>query len=228
MTTTAGGSVSTMPETRADAWKRREALRGRLDFTMMYVGHDAFCRDVDRLLAAAECGAILTPEARGTWELFSRMLHVHHTAEDVSLWPRLETAVSDPLDLATLEAMKLEHASLDPLLNAITVAFADGRGDDISRDLDLLSRGLRAHMRHEEDAALPLLERTLGQPGWVAFGEQMRRRLGMRDMSRMLPWLLDEASESSASTVLGMVPTPVRVLNRHLWSACYRRTQILH
>ena len=40
-------------ETRAEAWERRAGLRGAVDFTMMYVGHDAFCRDLDRLTAAA-------------------------------------------------------------------------------------------------------------------------------------------------------------------------------
>lgn len=217
-----------MTETRAEAWRRRDAIRGDVDFTMMYAAHDAFCRDLDRLLGAAGDGSLLTAEARGTWELFSRMLHAHHTAEDVGLWPRLEAAVSDPLDTATLEAMKLEHASLDPLLDAITSAYAEGRARDVALQLDTLSRRLRSHMQHEENDALPLLERTLGQDGWAAFGQQMRHELGMRDMSHMVPWLLEGASESAATSLLQMLPAPVRILHRRLWAPRYQRARILH
>lgn len=220
--------MSTTTETRAAAWRRREALRGEVDFTMMYVGHDAFCRDLDRLLEAAAGGVLRSPEARATWAQFARMLHVHHTAEDEALWPPLEAAVTDPLDRTTLAAMNREHAELDPLVDQITTGFAEDRIDDVADDLELLSTSLRLHMQHEESAALPLLERTLGEPGWTAFGEHVRRLLGMREMSRMLPWMLDGASPEAASSVLAMLPAPVRVLERTLWSPSYRRSRVLH
>ena len=39
-------------ESRADAWTRRQSLTGSVDFTMMYVAHDAFNRDLERLIGA--------------------------------------------------------------------------------------------------------------------------------------------------------------------------------
>ena len=41
--------MSTYAETRTEAWKRRAALAGEVDFTMMYIAHDAFNRDFTQL-----------------------------------------------------------------------------------------------------------------------------------------------------------------------------------
>lgn len=220
--------MSTLIETRAQAWRRRDAKRGDVDFTMMYVGHDAFSRDLERLVAAAERGEVLSPPARGTWELFSRMLQVHHGAEDVALWPALHAAVDTTEDAAILDAMEAEHAAIDPLLDAVTAGFAQGRAADVAHGIHELRGRLSAHLVHEEDDALPLLERTFGQPGWAAFGEEIRREFGMKEMARMLPWLLDDAREPAAETVLGLVPGPIRVLHRTVWAPAYRRAVVLH
>lgn len=219
--------MTSTTETRTEAWERRTTLRGDVDFTMMYVAHDAFCRDLDRLLAAAAADRVLTPPARATWTQFADMLHAHHTAEDIALWPPLSARVSEASDLATLTAMEAEHAELDPLVEQITAALADGRADDIERTLPLLDACLRAHMRHEEDAALPLLERTLGQPGWDAFGQQMRSQIGLNELPTMLPWLLESADPAAAQRVLATMPAPVRLLYRARWSARFRRTERL-
>ena len=45
--------MSTYAETRIEAWKRRAALAGEVDFTMMYIAHDAFNRDMARLIYSA-------------------------------------------------------------------------------------------------------------------------------------------------------------------------------
>jgi hypothetical protein len=215
-------------ETLAEAWSRRGALRGDVDFTMMYVAHDAFCRDLDRLLAAASSGDLLAPEARASWKLFARMLETHHTAEDASLWPPLKEALTDPADLAILAQMRAEHAALDPLLEAIDTAYTHDRAADAARDLARLSSGLRGHMLHEENDALPLLERTLGAEGWAAFGREMSRRIGMREMPTVLPWLLEDAAPARAAAILSTVPAPVRLLLRDLWAKRYRQAPLLH
>jgi len=219
--------VTSTNETRAEAWQRRAGLRGDIDFTMMYVGHDAFCRDLDRLIEAAATGQVLTAEARGTWTLFSEMLHTHHGAEDVALWPPLRAAVTAAEDVAILDAMEREHAAIDPSLDAITAAFAQNRADDVAHGLEELSAGLRAHMLHEENEALPLLERTLGLEAWAAFGVEARKQTGMRGAARMLPWVLDEAPPDAAQRVLGMMPAPLRVAYKHLWAPAHRRSTLL-
>lgn len=217
----------TIHETRAEAWDRRARVRREIDFTMMYVGHDAFCRDLDRLLDAAASGRILSVEARGTWALFAQMLHVHHGAEDIALWPRLRAAVSSSEDIALLDAMEREHAAIDPLLDATTAAFAQDHADEVTAGIEELSTGLRAHMLHEENEALPLLERTLGAPGWSAFGVEARKQTGVRGASRMLPWVLDDAPPAAARSVLAMMPGPLRIVYKHLWAPSYDRSALL-
>jgi hypothetical protein len=40
-----------------------------------------------------------------------KQLHIHHTGEDTSLWPRLRAAVSSAGEVAVVDAMDAEHAS---------------------------------------------------------------------------------------------------------------------
>ena len=67
-----------MTNTNADAWRERTPLNGVVDFTMMYVAHDAFTRDLRRLAAAGEQGAH-SPQWLGIWATFTKQLHIHHT-----------------------------------------------------------------------------------------------------------------------------------------------------
>ncbi len=53
---------------------------------MMYVAHDAFRRDLTRLVAAADAGQVGSPEAVSTWDAFSTQLHTHHASEDTALF----------------------------------------------------------------------------------------------------------------------------------------------
>jgi hypothetical protein len=49
------------------------------------------------------------------WQLFTTQLHIHHTAEDQDLWPRMRSHLADrPDELALLQAMQDEHARIDP------------------------------------------------------------------------------------------------------------------
>jgi hypothetical protein len=105
---------------------------GHLDLTVMLAFHDAFRRDLTHLArAASHRPADLDDPNRRTavlagWELFKTYLHIHHTAEDNDLWPRMRTHLADrPDELALLQAMQDEHARIDPLLDAVDGAFAD-------------------------------------------------------------------------------------------------------
>ncbi|HEY3481243.1 MAG TPA: hypothetical protein VGL02_20310, partial [Streptomyces sp.] len=51
----------------------------KINFTEMYVTHDGFRRDLERLSAAAAAGKANSPQVQDGWENFKRQLHVHHT-----------------------------------------------------------------------------------------------------------------------------------------------------
>jgi hypothetical protein len=216
-------------ESPSQAQQRRAAIPGRVDFTLMYIAHDALNRDARRLLAAAEGGTGLSPAAGATWRSFSRQLHIHHAAEDSSLWPRLREVVSQPAEEQILDDMEREHAALDPRLRRVDAALAARDAVALAGELTVLGTDLPEHMRHEEDAALPLLERHLGQAGWNAFGAQVRRRQGgIRGAADYLPWVLDGADPAYAALLLGLLPAPARLVYRAVWEPRYRRSERLH
>ncbi len=73
-----------------------------IDFTMMYVTHDAFRRDLGRLSAASAAGTAHAPGVRAGWENFKAQLLLHHSVEDTHLWPRVRRAAAGrPAGLAS-------------------------------------------------------------------------------------------------------------------------------
>jgi Hemerythrin HHE cation binding domain len=191
--------------------RERSITDFKLDMTMMFAIHDALRRDLERV-------ALMESRSEG-WDFFERMLHVHHTAEDDLLWPVVRDAVTDRSDdLELLDEMASEHALIGPLLEAVDVALARGESAPQAR-ADLDAR-LRAHLTHEEDAALPLIDRTLTEEQWVALGQGAAERVGP-DMPRFLPWLLDRADEDTSARVLGGIPEPVQQAYRNEWRSAY-------
>jgi hypothetical protein len=220
--------VSNAIETPGQAHLRRAGIAGEVDFTLMYIAHDAFTRDLTRLLGAADAGQGLSPAATATWLSFSRQLHTHHGAEDASLWPRLRRVVSDPAETRILDDMEREHAALDPRVRGVDEALAARDDAVLVEELRALGTGLPEHMRHEEETALPLLERRLGRAGWDAFGTEIRSRQGgLKGAAEYLPWVLDGADPGYAATLLGLLPVPARLLYRTIWEPRYRRSHRL-
>ena len=126
-----------------------------LDLTLMVAFHDAFRRDLAHLAhAASRHRAQLDEPTRHTavlagWELFKTQLHIHHTAEDEDLWPRMRTHLADrPDELALLQAMQDEHARIDPLLDAVDGALADRDGGHqrLGDTVDALASGLHGQI----------------------------------------------------------------------------------
>ncbi len=201
----------------------RIPLTGKVNFTMMYAAHDAFTRDLKRLTAAVEAGKTADPAVRAGWAMFKNQLHIHHTAEDTSLWPVLRGRVTRHDDVAVLDAMEDEHARIDPQLESVDKALAASDAVSLAESVQALGTGLDAHMRHEENKALPLIETFLGPDGWAAFGRAIRKTQGIRSGAEYLPWVLDDAPIAAQAKVLGLLPPPVRLLYRLVWAPKYRR-----
>jgi iron-sulfur cluster repair protein YtfE (RIC family) len=194
-----------------------------IDLTVMYAAHDAFRRDLERLAEAAARGTADTPPVHAGWDNFRRQLHIHHTAEDSDLWPRVERAVADrPQDIALLAEMEAEHARLDPLLTAVDQALHQGSAD-IDGLVDALATALGDHLEHEEKSALPLIQEVLTPADWGAFTGRMRETQGLRGAAVFVPWIVDGIPPADRAAFLGALPPPVRVLNRLFWEAGYRK-----
>ncbi|MFI6517942.1 hemerythrin domain-containing protein [Spirillospora sp. NPDC050679] len=201
-------------------------MSGTLDMTAMYAMHDALRRELEHLAKITariddDPGTLLRTAVG--WELFTKSLHVHHTAEDDALWPALRGSLAErPDDLALLEAMEAEHAAVDDVIAAIDTALSDpGAPVDRLGDLtDSLVTGLTAHLRHEERQALPLIQAVATPQQWAHFGQVHGQRIGP-DAPRLLPWLLEGASEQTVATMLAPLPEPARAAYTSQWQPAY-------
>ena len=106
--------------------------------------------------------------------------------------------------------MQAEHARIDPQLNAVEQALAASGAGNLTRSVGALAEGLTGHMRHEENAALPLIETFLGPGGWDASGRAIRKTQGLRAGPEYLPWVLDGAPIATQAKVLALLPPPAR------------------
>jgi hemerythrin HHE cation binding domain-containing protein len=196
------------------------------DVTMMFVVHNAFRRDLNRMQAAAAQAddPAARTALRAGWATFSRYLTVRHTAEDEMLWPPMRTKLLDRTDETDLLVkMADEHSRLDPVLREIDDNLARGATSRLVALFDELAAVLTGHLDHEEAAALPLVQQTLTSREWKAFGDDQRRRIGMNGAGWFFPWLLDDTSRATRNTVLDIVPPPLRLVYRLIWEPPYRR-----
>jgi iron-sulfur cluster repair protein YtfE (RIC family) len=194
-----------------------------IDFTMMYVTHDAFRRDLGRFTAASAAGTAHAPGVRAGWENFKAQLLLHHSVEDTHLWPRVRRATAGrTAGLALLDEMEAEHAQIDPLLAAVDDALADS-ASNLAGHVAELASALEWHLRHEEDAALPLIQSVCTPADWRAFAGAMRRRQGIKGAAIYVPWILDGSAPDGQRRFLAALPAPVRVISRLLWEPRYRR-----
>lgn len=205
-----------------DNLPERRTIGGEVDFTMMYAAHDAFSRHLNWIAEALERDGTVSATTAARWTMFETQLHIHHTAEDEALWPMLRSAIASPDELAVLDAMEAEHAELDPQIERVDAHTSAGLASDVAADVRGLSASLARHMRHEENAALPLIDAYLGRPGWAEFGKRIRATQGISGAAVYLPWLLDGAPADVARQVLAVLPPPARILYATVWRRRYR------
>jgi hemerythrin-like domain-containing protein len=196
------------------------------DMTMMYATHDALRRDLDdiaRITARGQDDPKTVLRSAVGWELFKSFLHVHHSAEDDLLWPAMRRALAgDSAAQALLDAMEAEHAAIDSLLISIDAALADRESGParLGELTDGLSSALRGHLDHEEIDILPLINATVTEQEWSAFGAETGKRVG-QDIQRFFPWALEDAAPDIRAAVLGVLPPPMVYAYRDVWQPAY-------
>ncbi len=196
------------------------------DMTMMYATHDALRRDLDhiaRVTARPQDDPKHILRTALGWEMFKSYLELHHTAEDDLLWPPMRQALAgDSTGATLLDAMEAEHSAIDPLLVSIDAALADRESGPqrLGELTDTLAIALRGHLDHEESEGLALIDATLSEGQWRAFGVETGKRLG-EDVQRFFPWMLEGATPEITSAVLRLLPPPVQLAYRDAWQPAY-------
>jgi hemerythrin-like domain-containing protein len=190
--------------------------------------HSALRRDLSRLEAVANRGIAGPAPATvlAGWDAFRQELDNHHTAEDEDLWPLLRSKLSDPADLAEVDAMVEEHRRIpDALIKVDTALRGDGDLLVPARDLSTV---VRDHLEHEEREVLPLIERNLTRAEWRKFLVTERGRRPAKERPQFLTWILDNATEQDAAAVLTELPPPARVVYRRVLRPRYNRQHRWH
>ena len=199
---------------------------GRHDMANMYRAHFAFRRDLARFESAVRQTPVGAADAwqgqAERWTLFAEVLHHHHTIEDVMIWPvllRRTEAAGDTAGTEVLHAMEAEHDLIDPTLAACAEGFASMTTHpcaDHRNALDVhvtTARELVAdHLRHEETAALPLVQRLLSAEEWAAMESFADRGVPIRRIAALVPWVVHELPPTIRDRVVAEGGVPFRVL----------------
>jgi hemerythrin-like domain-containing protein len=206
--------------------------RGR--FTIVYLIHEAFRRDLARLTEAVRAPAVEAPRAGqlgALWTYVNEQLHHHHQVEDASLWPLVRPKLAGREDqLAVLDEMEAQHHTLEPLCLAVDDAFAsfsrepdDASGRDLADRLAAVTTPLSAHLEDEETRCFPVIDQALSVEEFERFGKATAKAVGMRGSARFFPWIFDGADPLERAAVLQMPPAPVRFLCGRVWEPSYTR-----
>jgi hypothetical protein len=206
--------------------------RGR--FTIVYMIHEAFRRDLARLSGAVRAPRTDPPRARALqarWEFVDDQLHHHHAVEDDSLWPLVRPKLqgrSEPL--AVLEEMEADHRELLPVGRAVSDEFEsfaarpdDAAGTALADHLDTRTALLGGHLDSEESRCFPVIDEALTPEEFDTFAKATAKAVGMRGSARFFPWIFDNSDPVERAAVLSLPPPPVRLLCRYVWEPRYER-----
>lgn len=173
-----------------------------IEFTAMEIFHHALRRDLATLGGGFD---------RDLWRNFAFQLHFHHASEDLLLWPVVRGKVTDPADDELLNAMEAEHARIDPLLAAVEKQAA---GPGAPAAFAELAAAVEAHLTHEEEAALPMMDRLITQREWDGFVNGTRTLDGdlAQNPAALIPWMLEGAPDELRRRVLANLPPHVVAL----------------
>jgi hemerythrin-like domain-containing protein len=146
------------------------------DVREMYMAHTMFRREFG-LLPALIAGISAADVARARvieqhFGLIQLVLHHHHHAEDVALWPRLLSRAGSEAE-PVVAAMEAQHTELDKLLANLTAGLRAWRetaepaqSTALAADASQLERLLGEHLAAEEDRAVPLIARYVTAAEW--------------------------------------------------------------
>jgi hemerythrin-like domain-containing protein len=194
------------------------APEGPVDLAAMYLMHRAFRRDL-RLFA--EVAGVVPTGDRQRWQLvarrfdvFSTVLHKHHSGEDRALWPLLAERGADA---TVLDALEAEHAIIDPLLASVPAdlrALADGSGDAarlrLARTTVELRDALTAHLAHEESDGMTLVQQHLTPEDWTRLDEEVfSKDYTAREVPAVIGWLASGCPTEALRRMPGANPALV-------------------
>lgn len=155
-------------------------------------------------------------------------LHLHHTGEDVLLWPKLLDRAAPSADL--IHRMEEQHHRVESVVDRLPEALdrweAEARraiGAELAATIDELREALIEHLDDEELHILPLAARHLTPTEWAALGQHGTSEMDKADLPILFGMVLEDATPQERVMMLGGLPMPVRLLLRTVGAWQYRR-----
>jgi hemerythrin-like domain-containing protein len=155
-------------------------------------------------------------------------LHLHHTGEDLLLWPTLLERAAPSAEL--IHRMEAQHHRVEDLVDRLPLALdrwvAEARpavGEEVAGTLDDLRVALVEHLDDEEAHILPLAARHLSPTEWAALGEHGMAGMDKADLPILFGMVLEDATAQERALMMGTLPVPVRLLLRTVGAWQYRR-----
>jgi hemerythrin-like domain-containing protein len=198
----------------------------------MVVVHRGFRREfrlLPELVRAVPAGdtdraAVLAAHAR----LVLTGLHLHHTAEDELLWPKLLDRAAP--DAALVHRMEAQHERVEQHTERLTAALnrweAEARPavtEEVAATFDALRTALLEHLDEEEREILPLTARHVSPEEWDELGQHGIAAMTRSQLPLMFGAVLEEATPEETVEMLAKLPLPVRLLARTVFLPRYRR-----
>ena len=144
-------------------------------------------------------------------------LEMHHTGEDVVLWPLLLERAAPSTGL--VETMQAQHHAVDTHIEAITPALtaweadpSTTRGEQLAQLFERLNAALLEHLDLEEREILPLASRHVTAAEWNRMGEHGKHTMTPSQLPIMFGLVLEDADDAERARMLGNLPLPIRFL----------------
>ncbi len=204
----------------------------RPDVHEMVVVHRAFRRE-----SAAAAGYLRTTPEGDTQrakivadhlQLCLAGLEMHHTGEDVILWPLLLERAAPSTGL--VETMMAQHHAVDGHIEAITPALTAwaanptrAGGEHLAQLFERLTTALVEHLDLEEREILPLASRHVTAAEWNRMGEHGKDSMSPSQLPIMFGLVLEDADDEERAKMLGNLPLPIRLLLRTVGAWQFKR-----
>jgi hypothetical protein len=205
------------------------------DTRSMGIVHSALRRDLERTRMVVSGPPY--PDERRRRAIASHMLwmmhflHVHHTGEDVGLWPLVRSKNPAAGDL--LDRMDEDHRRIAPAITAVEDAARAYQDDPSAREgfleaLSELRAVLLSHLAREEREMMPVVATTLTDAEYRAVEqEHFVKPKGFLELGAEGHWILDGLPPEGREVMLGVVPAVPRFLLLHGFAPAYRRKKAL-
>ncbi len=195
--------------------------------------HAAITADLGRFQARVRDGGELdrtTATLLAQWfDFFARYLHVHHESEDQDVFSEL--VLRDPSFAPAQAQLAEEHRELVTRLRAVETTLAELRdiadperaamSTRLGDQLQALNELLTEHLAHEETEVVDRLATHVSERDMKRIVSKMAKRTKLKDISMLLPWVLDSCPPEDLSHMRKQIPLPLRVLNKLIWQKRY-------